>query len=387
MSPAPRFLGAIEALGRTRVSGWVRCEADGARLPVRVELRLAGHPPLPLSTTVERPEGLGFIFDLPAACHAMPWRDFVAAFDGVLAMAEGAGTWRVPLYKSVLLGRDLVPAEQAQQAGNATTLVADMLRDYRTAPAAEGRVAAFTLAQGDNLLLGLWARHHAAVFGAPHLYVLDPGTGADGLPDGVNVVRLPAAPADARADAWATVRTLAMFQRFLLESYDSTVYLDPDALLCAAPVLAEGRALADVLLALPQPHAIPTAWRLWHDIEAEGEYDPARPLLAQRRILVRATALDQPLIARLPANWRPGLPPPDGAAPVPGLHAIHLRTFDLDHALVELPRQSGGRLKGAEIANWFKVESRAFAEAFILGFDPTAPRTMAASWMREAIKA
>jgi hypothetical protein len=381
MAPAPRFLGAVEALGRTRVSGWVRCEADGARLPVRVELRLAGHPPLPLSTIVERPEGLGFIFDLPAACHAMPWRDFVAAFDAVLAMAEGAGTWRVPLYKSVLLGRDLVPAEQAQGAGNATTLVADVLRPYRSTPATEGRVAAFTLAQGDNLLLGLWARHHAAAFGAAHLYVLDPGVGADGLPDGVNVVRLPALP----GDAWAPVRTSAMFQRFLLETYDATVFLDPDALLCAAPALAEGRGLAEMLLALPQPHAIPAAWRLWHDIAAEGEYDPARPLLAQRRMLVRDASLERPLVNRLPANWRPG-PPPRGEAPVPGLHAIHLRTFDLDHALVEIPRRTDGRLDGAEIVNWFKVESRAFAEAFILGFDPAAPRTMAASWMREAIR-
>jgi len=381
MDTSPRFHGAVEGFGRARIYGWVRGEAGGLRLPVRAELRLAGHAPMPVTSTVARPEGYGFVFDLPPAFRGMPWPAFVAAYDGVVATAEGGGAWRVPLYKSVLLGRDLVPAEEAAEAGNPTTLAAEVLRDYRAGPSESGRVAAFTLAQGDDLLLGLWARHHAGVFGAEHVYVLDDGGCAATLPPGVNLLRLPAPP----ADGWSRVRTLAMFQRFLLETYDSTIFLEPDALLCAAPALADGRGLAEVLLGLPAPIAMPTAWRLWHDIAAEGEYDPARPLLAQRRILVRDTGLDRPAIARVPANWRPGLPAPDGMEPVSGLHAIHLRGFDLDHALVQVPRQTGGGVAGPEIVRWFQVESRAFAEAIILGFDPAAHRTMAAAWMREAI--
>jgi hypothetical protein len=276
------------------------------------------------------------------------------------------------MYKSVLLAPDLA-------AANPTTLLADELRPYATAPRAEGRVAALTLAQGDPLLLTLWARHHAAHLGAENLYVLDPAPPAEAtpLPDGATRIHLPAAP----GEGWPEARTLAMFQRFLLETHDAVLCAEPDALLCAAPTLVAGRTLAETLLALPQPLAAPTAWRLWHDIEAEPEYDPAQPLLAQRRILVRDTALDRPLVTRIPANWRPGLRAPAPLPPVEGLHMLHIRSFDLDHALTR------GAAAPGQIAGWFRAESRAFAQATILGFDPTAPRTMAASWMREAIKA
>jgi len=374
------FFGAIEAFGRRRIAGWARCEEDGTRLPIRLELRLRGLPPSAPARLADRPEGTGFAFDVPEALHNMPWRDFVDGFEAVVAHSEGDRRWTVPMYKSVLLAPDL-----AASGTNPTTLLADELRAYATAPRATGRVAALTLAQGDPLILALWARHHAAHLGAENLYVLDPSPPqeAAALPEGVTRIHLPAPP----GEGWPQARTLAMFQRFLLETHDAVLCAEPDALLCAAPTLAAGRPLAEVLLALPQPLAAPAAYRLWHDIETEPEYDPAQPLLAQRRILVRDQALDRPLVTRIPANWRPGLRGTAPLTPVDGLFMLHLRTFDLDHALAELPRLTHGAATPGQIAGWFRTEARAFAEATIMGFDPRAPRTMAASWMREAVHA
>lgn len=373
------FFGAIEAFTRRRIAGWARCEEGGTRLPIRFELRLRGHPPLAPARLTDRGEGTGFAFDLPETLHHLPWHDLVDSFEAVAALSEGTRRWTVPMYKSVLLAPDLAAA------ANPTTLLADELHPYATAPRPGGRVAALTLAQGDPLALTLWARHHAAHFGAGNLYVLDPTPPAEAaaLPDGVTRIHLPAAP----GEGWPQARTLALFQRFLLESHDAVLCTEPDALLCAAPGLAAGRSLAETLLALPQPLAAPTAWRLWHDIESEPEYDPARPLLAQRRILVREPALDRPLVTRIPANWRPGLRASDPVHPVEGLHLLQLRTFDLDHALAELPRRTGGATTPGIIAGWFRAEARAFAQATIMGFDPQAPRTMAASWMLDQVRA
>lgn len=366
------FHGAVEVFGRTRISGWAGHEAGGKASPLRFELHFKGHPPLAPTRTVARPEGAGFVFDLPADFHAMAWPDFIAAYEGVLVLAEHVAPplrWRPLLYKNVLLAH--FHETEAEAAASTPRRIARATR-----------LAALTLAEGAAPLLPLWARHHAEIVGAGNLFVLHDGNAADlaaQLPASATLLRLPAGEASARQAPADFARQVRAFQRFLLESYDAVLCTAPDTFICADRTLSAGRSLREVLLALPAPGSIATAWSLWHDIEAESEYDPARPVLAQRRLLAREPALDTALLARLPAEGDAG-----GGTPhrVAGLHALNLAMFDLEHALAQADDDAS-----AAIVARLRAGNAAFAQAHIRVFDPAAPLTITADWMRAAVTA
>lgn len=387
------FSGAVEVLGRTRVSGWVRHAEGGA---VSVTLVMQGRDPIAATQVVARPEGNGFVIELPAEYRTMPWAAFVERFDCVLAEGVVGGQvrqWRVPLYKSVLLDRE-------GSAGNRTTLALARLKEYVIAPVQSGRLAAFTIAHDEAVMLPLWAKYYAGVVGPENCFVLDHGSSFDCaavVPKGVTVVRL----AREAFDTGVISRSVAMFQRFLLESHDAVLYSDADEFICADPTLSAGRSLAAVLLGLEPAVGITTGYNLWHDIENEPAYDPGRPVLAQRRLLSRETALDKPLISRVPLSWEAGFQrAAEGGSRVAGLYLLHLRLFDLDHALTRggvyrgskwhvddlaAGRAAHQRISDSDIVGLFRAVNAEFAAAPIGVFDPQAARTVVPAWMREAI--
>ncbi len=373
------FHGAVETFGRKSISGWARYTVEGKPAPLQFELQFKGRAPQQVTQTVQRPEGTGFVFDLPPEFHTMPWPDFIAAYEGVLVQAIHVTPplrWRPGLYKNVLLNR----FEDVQ----ATARVALPRRHAQTPPS---RLAAVTLASGPAPLLPLWVRHHAGIVGPSNIFVIDAGLAPDSaarVPAGGSTVRLPTPEttgegSDSRA---------AAFQRFLLETYDAVLTLPPDTFLCIDPALAAARAPHETLLALPPPGAIATAWSLWHDIDAEPEYDPARPLLAQRRLLAREPARDRPVLARLPAAGETAAETP---APIAGLHVLHLGMFDLEQALAAIAQAEAPDIDAAanaagEIVARMRARNDAFAQASIMVFNPAAPLTVAAGWMRAALE-
>jgi hypothetical protein len=310
------------------------------------------------------------------------------------------------MYKSVLINRDLEPRTRERPgnpvvlSGNRTTLGGSRLKDYSLGPVPGGRLAAFTIAYNEALMIPIWAKYYAEVVGPENLYILDHASDVDYttmVPKGVKVIRL---PRDA-FDNFLIARTVAMFQRFLLESYDSVLYTDSDEFVCADPELAAGRTLRDVLLQLDVPIGITTGFNLWHDLANESAYDPAKPLLSQRRMLARETHMDKPLIARVPLSWVPGFHSAlEGGTRVPGLYMVHLRWFDLDHALVK-----GGhyreskwnrfdvehgiaayqRLGAEEIVHVFRGTNASFTRQPTQEFGPDAQRTFVPDWMKEAV--
>ncbi len=385
------FEGVIESFSRSTVAGWASYIDDGTRVFPELRLQFRSQPALVPSETVSRGERTGFVFRLPESFREMRWREFLDDFDAVIASYPGAGQWRVPFFKSVLAPLD---------PDNRTTLLAHRLREYQIAPKPDGRIAVFTIAYNEPLMVPLWAKYYAEKFGAENLYVIDQGSEMgyeDLVPKGVNIIRL---PRDA-FDNWLIARLVANLQRFLLESYETVIYSDSDEFICADPASLQGKSLSEHLRSLPTPVGITTGYNLVHDLATEGAYDPTRPLLSQRRFMHRMTTMDKPLITRIPLNWVPGFHnAAEGGVQVPGLYLLHLRWFDLDQALtkgsnyrnsswspfdVEHKLASYQREEEREIVSRFRGLSTSVSTLSDRAFNPSTKFTVVPDWMRTAI--
>lgn len=390
------FDGVIESFGRETITGWASFSLDGQA--VAPQLRLHFNTRGVMEPTEMTPRGGGmttFTFRLPSEFQRMGWHAFLDEFDAIIAefpAKPDAGQFRIPFFKSVFSAFD---------ADNRTALKANRLRDYSLDAKPGGRIAVFTIVYNEHVVLPLWARYYAAQFGAENLFVIDQGSSepayADSLPKGVNIVRV---PRDV-FDNWLIARQVALFQRFLLEAYDSVLYTDSDEFVCVDPAVLDGRTLSEFLRALPETVGITKGFNLVHDLASEPAYDPARPLLQQRKYLHRMPMMDKPLISRIPLNWVAGFhQAAEGGVEIPGLYMLHLRWFDLDFALrkggfyrasawnqydVEHKLADYQRDGEQEIINRFKslaAEATAVAGA---SFDPSKNFTLVPEWMRAAV--
>jgi hypothetical protein len=389
------FAGAIEVFSRGSIVGWSGYMADGSWHPVQLQLRFRTRGSIDRADVYDRDGRTGFTFQVPIDIQTLDWSGYLDEFDCVVARCPNypdAGEWLVPLYKSVL---------RSSNPDNRTALLAARLKEYRIAPKPDGRIAVFTMAYNEQPMLPLWARYYASQFGAKNLFVIDHGSSPpliDLLPREVNVYRL---PRDG-FDHWFVVRLIAFMQRFLLEVYDSVVYVDADEFFCATPEALAGRSLSDFLLELASPVGIPTGYDLMHETETEGPFDPSIPLLEQRHYMYRNPHIDKPLIARVPLNWTPGFhSAAEGGQAIDGLYLLHLRWFDLDYALRkgDLYRKSEWnefdiehrlgefeRQGDAEIRQKFRTFNDVASRLHGSTFDPRERYTVVPDWMRNAIK-
>lgn len=386
------FAGGILTVTQNQVTGLARVTRAGEALLPTLALRFET-----LGTFMDaqvRPLGDGFwhfTFDLAESFRAISWASFLNEFLGVVAFGptgDGFTPWIIPLYKNVLAGLD-----------NGTALNVERPREYALKPVPNGRIAVFTIVYNEHTLLPLWISYYARQFGAENLYVIDHGSTRpyENLPPGVTVIRLPRD----EFDNWLIARTVALFQRVLLETYDSVLYADSDEFVCVAPDALAGQSMAQFLLAIPQPIAITRGYNLHHDVRTEIAYDPARPVLSQRRIMKRATSMDKPLVSRVPLSWIPGFHRAyEGGVKIPGLFMLHLRWFDLDTALVKgghyrsskwhphdvaYGLASNQRDSDDKITAEFRERSETFAGMQDADFDFDASLTVVPNWMQEQI--
>jgi hypothetical protein len=152
---------------------------------------------------------------------------------------------------------------------------------------------------------------------------------------------------------------------------------------------------------MPQPIAITRGYNLHHDVRTEIAYDPARPVLSQRRIMKRASSMDKPLVSRVPLSWIPGFHRAyEGGVKIPGLFMLHLRWFDLDTALVKGGHYRSSKWNSHDIAYGlasnqrdsddkitaeFRERSETFAGMQDADFDFDATLTVVPKWMQEQI--
>lgn len=196
------------------------------------------------------------------------------------------------------------------------------------------RVAAVTMVYNEPEFVPLWVRHYGGQVGAAHCYVVDHGS-EDGSTAGlgaVNVLRIPRSPKD---DPKRT-RFLSSFCSSLLEWYDAVIHVDVDELILPDPECCA--TLADYAAAMPADVVSAVGLNIHHVPDLEGEFDPARPVGAQRRWVRFTSAMCKPVILRKPLRWAPGFHCSDAPLAFGDLFLFHLRYHDLASGLRRLGR-------------------------------------------------
>lgn len=390
------FRGVIEVLSPWGIVGWVSYQSPDGRSHVPSVMLKFHH--LGTFSPAKRPErenGLtGFVFELPREFANFDWKEFIDEFDCVeadFAGEDGVEHWRVPLFKSVV-----------NSVANRTALQRPPgeLHRYAMDPKPQGRIAAITTVYNEPLMLPLWARYYAKEFGPENVFIVDHESTQRyrlSMPKGVAIIRV---PRDA-GDSVLVVRMMGLMQRFLLESYDTVVYTDSDEFVCADPEVLQGRTLREFLLQLPEPIGITTGFNLRHNIHMEEPYDLRKPILAQRRVIQRAPAMDKPVVSRVPLNWVTGFHwAREGGEKINGFYLLHLRWFDLETALrkgekyraskwsrtdLDLKLAAYNRAEEGEIISSFRGWAEQIATSDLVDFDPDAEFTLVPEWMRQAI--
>jgi hypothetical protein len=164
------------------------------------------------------------------------------------------------------------------------------------------RVACLTMVKNDPEFVDIWARYYAGLFGAEHCYIIDHGSDEMAGLDraramGAQVIRLPhtypAHAPEGRLKNGAPVQfdryrfSFLSKQRVALrEFYDIVILHDVDEVLLADP--AKYTDLADYIAKNAQRvqmHDIMGGMgvEIFHDPNTEAAYDPAQPVLGQRR--------------------------------------------------------------------------------------------------------
>ena len=198
--------------------------------------------------------------------------------------------------------------------------------------AARPRVAAVTMVYNEAVYLPIWLKHYGAQVGIENCYVVDHGS-TDGSTEGLagcNLVRIPRSPYDPHKQSAFN----SMFCSSMTHWYDRVIYSDVDEILLADPKIAPDlteycrRPLPDVVTAIGLNNI--------HRPDDEPEFDPARPVSAQRPYVFCASSMCKPLLIRKPIVWSPGSHSSDAPTVFDHLYMFHLRWFDLPYGLRRL---------------------------------------------------
>ena len=200
-----------------------------------------------------------------------------------------------------------------------------------------------------------WLSHYGAAVGPENLFVVDDGSD-DGSTDDiapVNVVRWPRG----RYDNRARVERVSALAAELLGRYRTVVYADCDEFL----VPFDGSSLADWLRRDHPPTVTAIGLDVLEVPNADAAFDPARPLLSQRRRARLNPTYCKPLVTRTAIRWRPGFHFSDADVAFDDLLLLHTRYADRGLGLRRLVQLGGIEVEEPEI---FATHWKAGAAAF-----------------------
>jgi hypothetical protein len=208
--------------------------------------------------------------------------------------------------------------------------------------------------------LPLWLKHYGGQVGAAHCYVIDHGSddgSAAAVPD-VNFIRLPRTPHDDTKRAALVANIVSL----LLGIYDAVIHTDVDEIVFADP--RRYSSLQEFCAA--NQNAVITAhgFDVLHMRGAEADFDPARPVLAQRHWARFSNAMCKPVLVRKPVTWAPGFHCTDESVVFGDLFLFHLRWFDFNMALRRLQRSRAQAWADPQAAPWQRVPDSEYDNSF-----------------------
>lgn len=230
---------------------------------------------------------------------------------------------------------------------------------YREPRKAVQRIAAVTIAYNEDFILPKWVDYYGKQLGCENLYVIDDGSDVKPrtyLPPAVNVVQQPRTS----FDSWRLSRSLGIFQRLLLETYDVVIVTDSDEFIVVAD--PRFRDLREYLMALDitRPRRlVPTGWELTHLRSSQAPLDLSRPIVEQRKSLLRNEVMDKVAIFNESVSFTPGQHRCyEKTERAEDLHLIHLRFFDYDFSRRKLERYRSTQWAAGDLAAGLSFHQR-----------------------------
>jgi hypothetical protein len=194
---------------------------------------------------------------------------------------------------------------------------------------ARKRRAVLTMVHNEPVFLPIWLGYYSRFFAPQDIYVLDHETD-DGSTAREGFVRIPVGH-DTVDHTWMA-RMIEAQQHRLLDRYDVVLVTDVDEIVAPLP---EWGTLAEYMDRFDEEFVNCLGYELIHLIDREGPFDPARPVLDQRRYWFANDAYDKPALATQPTRWEPGFHArEDGRMRLdPDLYLIHLHRMDYEICL------------------------------------------------------
>ena len=204
------------------------------------------------------------------------------------------------------------------------------------------RIACLTMTRDEPLFLPIWYRYYAGQFGPENIFIIDHKSG-EAPPDRVlgvsnlNLFRIPFdTPSNApEGDQWAFDRERFKFITNvitgLLKYYDTVIFDDTDEILFV-PDPAIYPDLRTYMIGRRDTILAGVGLEIFHDPAEEAAFDPAQPVLRQRRNYVYRFHHSKPHILSVPSHIgghgsrRPFRLDPD-------LYLLHLKFLDRGESL------------------------------------------------------
>lgn len=266
----------------------------------------------------------------------------------------------------------------------------------------ETPIAFVTMVRNEPFFLPRWIAHYARHVPKSQLFILLDGGDQEPVAEaqGCQIITLPRLPPSA---GWDRNRwdLLAAFSRTLLTRFEVVVVNDVDELIVPDPQSGEG--LVSALLRARDCGVLsPFALEIIHRLDREPSFDPARPVLEQRRHARVNASYCKPCILSKPVHWSVGGHYSDfpTLSLDKTLYLFHLRFLDLDmlgrrqesrNLIVSAPQQGEGNagVRKTDIAGSGWKTSSSEMEAFLQSFVETGvpiDNDLDFGWQRKKIE-
>ena len=169
--------------------------------------------------------------------------------------------------------------------------------------ARQPRLAAVTMVRDEAAMLPRWIDHYSRQCDGPASLVVLDDNSKDGSTDDLpcSVIRIPE-ETKKRYFERSRMKMSSGIAAGLLAVYDAVMFTDADEFLVADP--AKYETLTDLVWDRPGVEALAAlCLNVVHHVGAEGDLDPAQPILAQRRLGKFIPRMCKPALKRTPAAW------------------------------------------------------------------------------------
>jgi hypothetical protein len=186
--------------------------------------------------------------------------------------------------------------------------------------------AVFTIVHNERYFLPLWLKHYKKHFDKSDIYILNDNS-SDGSTSNldVNVINL---DNHYSFDHHFLHKTVSLFQRELLKSYEAVMFAEADEFIITHPHC--NFRLAEFIDKMPEDTVRCTGWQIIHNLRLEPPLDLEKPIMQQRHYGYYWVHFSKSLLSKTPTEWGIGFHDSSPKLECKDLLLIHLHYFDLD---------------------------------------------------------